>query len=186
MFFPTSNPSTKIKTAITSSVVVAVLITSLLSMQVAPAFAGGKHSPDFRITAASVSGGVLTMTVEGTAGGTTPTEASDVYAYVWILTDGEVYAVTSHEAEDFGDPDDNSDDIAWHGHEDVGVDENGCLTGEEDSAADAVTLNDNTVTLTSTTVAPEVDTALTAVLSINDEGSICIKHVFSAFNPQAT
>jgi hypothetical protein len=152
-----------------------------ISMIVTPAFAaqtlvtddsGDAANADFDILTVQAAGdGNLRLTVDGTAGGTTPdetTQADLVYAYVFI-TDAGIIAVTSHQAEDSAQV---GNDLEWHTHR-VTLDANFCVTGIEDFGK--AKFHDNRLTV-SQTGATEVAGALTAELTI-DEG-VCVSEVF--------
>lgn len=152
-----------------------------ISMIVTPAFAaqtlvtdnsGDAANEDFDILSVQAAGdGNLRLTVDGTAGGTTPSDASQaalVYAYVFI-TDAGIIAVTSHQAEDSAQV---GNDLEWHSHR-VTLDSSFCVTGIEDFGK--AKLHDNRLTV-SQTGAKEVAGALTAELTI-DEG-VCVSKVF--------
>ncbi|MFQ5941871.1 MAG: hypothetical protein ACE5KA_09270 [Nitrososphaerales archaeon] len=163
-----------------SAIIVAVgLVVGFGSNQLA--FAPGNHSPDFQITGDGFDdAGDAFLTVAGTAGGTTTDEAGDIYAYVFITNDFTgtlgtgIYAVTSHIGIE--DSTEVGDDTAYHAHE-VALDAANCVTGiAEDGVA---ALAGNTVSVNTPGVVTTNPTTLTAVLSVDDEVNICVKHVFS-------
>jgi hypothetical protein len=120
--------------------------------------------------------GNLRLTVDGTAGGTTPSDASQedlVYAYVFV-TDAGIIAVTSHQAEDSAQVD---DDIKWHTHR-VTLDGDGCVTSIEDFGKAKLKGNRLQVLQTGATT---IDAALTAELTIN--GGVCVTAVFDIATP---
>jgi hypothetical protein len=112
------------------------------------------------------------MTVRGTAGGTVPDDATDVYAYVWV-TDAGAIGVTSHAAED---SDDVGTDLEWHAHY-LTLD-GSCVIGEEDAGVPV--MSGNTITLSGTT-ATSTSGALAAVASFDEELDLCVKKVFDSF-----
>jgi hypothetical protein len=160
-----------------------------VSMVVTPAFAARSIITDetrdatdanFDITQVTVNGqGSIMMTVAGTAGGTTPSDESQsllVYAYVFV-TDKGIYAVTSHQAEDSNQVE---NDLEWHTHL-VTLDGSNCVTSIQD-AANAVVVGHNII-LTQTG-ASEVAAALTAELTITPEPfSVCVTDVFDSASP---
>ena len=143
--------------------------------------AGGKHSPDFRITGAWYETDVvstLSMTVQGTAGGTVPDEDGDIYAYVWFF-DGHAVAATSH---DFDDTDPVVEQLEYHFH-DVTLDDAGCVTSiTEKVKPPNVTLSGDKITIEGIPgIGEEPSAAATAVLNVDSDrpkGAVCIVHVF--------
>ena len=112
------------------------------------------------------------LTVKGTAGGTVPDEKGDIYAYVFFTDDG-IYAVTSHPGIE--DSDEVGDDAEWHAHK-VTLDGDNCVTSlDEDGKA---FLDGKTVTVEDTD-ADSVDNVLSAVLSAEKKGGVCVAKVFS-------
>jgi len=157
----------------------AVLVVTAVTMALAPAYASigkAKGNPNFDIT--SVSGN--TMTVAGTAGGTTPNDQRHVFAYVFVQStpcgaDLCAYAVTSHALEDSGQV---GNDLTWHTHyvEVTG----GCVTAISDAGTQP-TLVGNTVTLNG--LSSSTAAGVTAVLNIEtDTGAVCIQTVLD-FQP---
>lgn len=148
-----------------------VLVTTL--MLTAPSVYAA--SPDLTITDFGIDDdGNPFLTVKGTAGGTIPDETGDIYAYVFFTDDG-IYAVTSHPGIE--DSSEVGDDAEWHAHK-VQLNDNNCIVPnsiEEDGKA---SLDGNTVTVEDTD-ADSVDNVLTAVLSAEKKGGICVAKVFS-------
>jgi hypothetical protein len=130
-------------------------------------------SPDLTITDFGIDGdGNPFITVEGTAGETVPDETGDIYAYVFFTDDG-IYAVTSHPGIE--DSSEVGDDEEWHAHK-VTLNGDNCVTSlDEDGNA---SLDGNTVTVEDTD-ADSVDNVLTAVLSAEKKGGVCVAKVFS-------
>ncbi len=143
--------------------------------------AGGKHSPDFRITGAWYEtdlASTLSMTVQGTAGETVPDEDGDIYAYVWFF-DGHAAAATSH---DFDDTNPVVEQFEYHFH-DVTLNDAGCVTSITEVINDpTVTLDGNKITITGISGLGEQPSAVaTAVLNVDSDrpkGTVCIVHVF--------
>jgi hypothetical protein len=132
-------------------------------------------SPDFRIETFGIDNdGNPFLTVKGTAGGTTPDQKGDIYAYVFFTDDG-IYAVTSHPGiRDSNEGDDEAGD--WHAHK-VELNDKNCVTDlKEDGNAK---LDGKTVAVEDTD-ATKVDKVLTAVLSAEKKGGICVAHVFDS------
>lgn len=146
-----------------------VLMTTLL-ITAPSAYAA---SPDLTITNFGIDDdGNPFLTVEGTAGGTVPDETGDIYGYVFFTDDG-IYAVTSHPGIE--DSSEVGDDEEWHAHK-VTLDGDNCVTSlDEDGNA---SLDGNTVTVEDTD-ADSVDNVLTAVLSAEKKGGVCVANVFS-------
>lgn len=144
--------------------------------------AGGKHSPDFRITDVgyvTFATETLWMSVQGTAGGTVPDEAGDIYAYVWFFAEHAIVA-TGH------DFDDTTPDVGapfeYHFH-DVTLNDAGCVTSITDVINEpTVTLDGDTITITGIpTLGEEPSAGATAVLNVDldrPKGAVCIVHVF--------
>jgi len=142
---------------------------------------GGNHSPDFRITGAwdnTDLESTLSMTVQGTAGGTVPDEAGDIYAYVWFF-DEHAVAATSH---DFDDTDPVVEPFEYHFH-DVTLDGAGCVTEITELVNPPfVTLSGDKITIEGIPGLDEAPSAAaTAVLNVDldrPKGAVCIVHVF--------
>lgn len=147
-----------------------VLVTTLMMLTSPTVYAA---SPDLTITDFGIDGdGNPFITVKGTAGGTVPDETGDIYAYVFFTDDG-IYAVTSHPGIE--DSDEVGDDEEWHAHK-VELNDKNCVTDlEEDGNA---ALDDDTVTVEDTD-ATSIDNVLTAVLSAEKKGGVCVAKVFS-------
>jgi hypothetical protein len=175
----------KSKIGYMSTAGIAVLLT--VSLAVAPAAqaisptitdATGdatNNDPNFDITSAGITDkNILSMTVAGKAGGTTPSDPSEanlVYAYVFI-TDVGVIAVTSHQAEDSGQV---KNDLKWHAHL-VTLDSNNCVTSIQDFG-DAK-LRDSRIDVRQTG-ATSVSQVLTAELTISDS-TVCVTQVWDS------
>jgi hypothetical protein len=104
------------------------------------------------------------MTVEGTAGGSTPQNDNTGYAYVFV-TDNGIYAVSS----DWMYP-------KWHTHG-ITLDEKNCI-GSMDMKGGAEVANMVKVTKTH---ASRVDKVMTAEFTINNhDGSVCATKIFDS------
>ena len=124
------------------------------------------NEDDFKIKDFGIEEGTPWLTVEGKAGGSTPENASEIYAYAFA-TDNGTYAVTSHGVEDSTEVE---NDTQWHSHG-VTLDDNNCVASLDD-AGDAE-VNDM-IKVTNIT-ATKVDKVMTAILSINNEdASVCV------------
>jgi len=152
------------------TILVSTVLLTTLMLTAPSAYAA---SPDLTITDFGIDGdGNPFLTVKGTAGGTVPDETGDIYAYVFVTDDG-AYAVTSHPGIE--DSTEVEDDEEWHAHK-VTLNDDNCVTDiEEDGNA---ALDGNTVTVEDTD-AGSVDSVLTAVLSAEKKGGICVVKVFS-------
>jgi hypothetical protein len=148
-----------------------VLVATLMMITASSVHAA---SPDFRIKNFGIDNdGNPFLTVQGTAGGTIPDQKGDIYAYVFFTDDG-IYAVTSHPGIE--DSSEVQDDADWHAHK-VKLDDKNCVTSlKEDGEA---ALDGDTVSVKGTD-ATSVDKVLTAVLSAEKKGGVCVAHVFDS------
>lgn len=96
-----------------------------------------------------------------------------IYAYVFV-TDAGAYAVTSHPGIE--DSSEVEDDEEWHAHK-VTLNDDSCITGDIEEDGNAA-LDGSTVTVEDTD-ADSVASVLTAVLSAEKKGGICVVKVFS-------
>ena len=171
------------KTTFFATTIAAVLV---LSMALTPAFAAGIK--DYKITDAGIDEGTLFVQVQGTAGGHVPDNGEDVYAYLFILDNGDIFAFTSHLPED---SDDVPIDLEWHAHLVTSAvsDNRGnpCITGELDMGVptlDGDTMSIDDVDTPYDFTGRSVDTVL-AVVADADEFGICVNKVWSSFSPEA-
>ena len=135
-----------------------------VSMIMAPAAFAARHmtdakgdttNPNFDIQQAGFDdNGVPYIKVIGTAGGTiSGTGCSPAYAYVFAFTNGDHYAVASHDC--FSDSNEGNGGSDWHAHQifvSTNTGGNGhfaCLTGANDSGT--ASLNGHRVSLKGTT-----------------------------------
>ncbi len=131
-----------------------------------------QEEADFKIKDFGIKDGDLWLTVEGKAGGSTPQNASQIYAYAFV-TDNGTYAVTSHGVEDSTEV---QNDTEWHTHG-VTLDDKNCVSKIDDSGEAEVT---DMVKVTNVT-ATKVDKVMTAQLGINnDDASVCVEKVFDS------
>ena len=148
--------------------------TALLTTLMLTAPSAYAASPDLTITDFGIDeDGNPFLTVKGTAGGTVPDETGDIYAYVFV-TDAGAYAVTSHPGIE--DSSEVEDDEEWHAHK-VTLNDDSCITGDIEEDGNAA-LDGSTVTVEDTD-ADSVASVLTAVLSAEKKGGICVVKVFS-------
>lgn len=125
-----------------------------------------QEEADFKIKDFGIRDGTPWLTVEGKAGGSTPDNASQIYAYAFV-TDNGTYAVTSHGVEDSAEVE---NDTQWHTHG-VTLDDKNCVAKLDDSGNAEV---GDEVKVTNVT-ATKVDKVMTAILSINNQdASVCV------------
>ena len=144
-----------------------------------------REEADFNIEKFGIKDGDPWLSVEGKAGGSTPHNASQIYAYVFV-TDNGTYAVTSHGGEDSAEV---KNDTAWHTHG-VTLDEKKCLSDINDNGdaevGDKVKDDDgdaeeNDEVKVINISAKKVDKVMTAVLGIdNVNASICVEAVLDS------
>ncbi len=146
----------------------AVLVTTLMMMTAPSVYAA---SPDFTIVTFEIFDGNPSLTVKGTAGGTTPDKANEILAYVFFTNKG-IFAVTSHESEDSNEV---GNDIEWHAHK-VQLDDNNCVTSLKEQGKAA--LDGNRVSVEGTG-ASTVDKVLTALL-VAENNNVCVEKVFDS------
>jgi hypothetical protein len=144
-----------------------VLVTTLMMM--APSVYAA--SPDFTIETFGIVDGNPSLTVKGTAGGTTPDKPDEIFAYVFFTNKG-IFAVTSHESEDSNEVE---NDIEWHAHK-VQLDDNNCVTSLKEQGKAVV--DGNTVSVEGTG-ASTVDKVLTALL-VAEGDNVCVEKVFDS------
>lgn len=124
------------------------------------------NEADFKIKDFGIKDGIPWLTVEGTAGGSTPQNASLIYAYVFV-TDNGTYAVTSHGVEDSAEVE---NDTQWHTHG-VTLDENTCVGKINDNGNAEVNEMVKVTNITTT----KVERVMTVELTINNEdASVCV------------
>jgi len=144
-----------------------VLVTTLM-MMTAPTVSAA--DPDFTIDTFGIVDKSPSLTVEGTAGGTTPDEAGHIFAYVFFTDDG-IYAVTSHPGIE--DSNEVKDDADWHAHL-VQLNGDNCVTSLKEKGK--AELDGNTVSVEKTK-ATEVTKVLTADL-VAEGDNVCVEEVF--------
>ena len=147
-----------------------VLVTTLMMM--APSLYAAPA--DFTIDTFGIVDKSPSMTVEGTAGGTTPTEDGHIFAYVFFTDDG-IYAVTSHPGIE--DSNEVKDDAEWHAHKVQLSDANPpCVTDLSEKGK--VELDGNAVSVEKTK-ATELTKVLTADL-VAEGDNVCVEEVFDS------
>lgn len=110
----------------------------------------------------------------GKSGGSTPDNASQLYAYAFV-TDNGIYALTSHEVENSNEVE---NDTHWAYIRRVTLDDKNCSAKLDNNGnaevSDEVKVTNNT---------SKVDKIMTAILSINNQGaSVCVKKLID-FDP---
>ena len=155
-------------------VLVFVALGSMVSIGIATTsnVAIAQEEDDFKIKDFGIKDGTPWLTVEGKAGGSTPENSSQIYAYAFV-TDNGTYAVTSHGVEDSAEVE---NDTEWHTHG-VTLDEKNCVSDINDDGDAEL---DGEVKVTNIT-ATKVDKVMTALLGINNaDASVCVEKVFDS------
>ena len=163
-----------------------ILVTTLMMMTAPTVYAGaGSPSPpDLTIDEFGIDDGNPFLTVEGTAGGTIPDEKDegDIYAHVFV-TDKGVFVVAAHPG--FADSNEQPPQEAWHGHGlELTEDQPPCIVENSINDDGEAVVEGKTVTLYTSDLdeedrPTEVESVLTAVLSAETKGGICVVKVFS-------
>lgn len=127
---------------------------------------------DFKIKDFGIINGNPWVIVEGKAGGSTPQNASVVYAYAFV-TDNGTFAVMSHLYED---TDEVENDTQWHTHR-VTLNDKNCVAEINDNGDTEVS---DLVKVTNV-IARNVSNVFTAELTLNNtDSSICVTKVFDS------
>lgn len=130
------------------------------------------NEADFKIKEFGVKDGKPWLTVEGKAGASTPQNASQIYAYVFV-TDKGIFGVVSHGVEDSAEV---ANDTQWHSHG-VTLDEKNCVSKLNEDGDAEVT---DTVGVANSN-ATKVDKVMTALLGINNaDAKVCVEKVFDS------
>jgi len=130
------------------------------------------NEDDFKIKDFGIKDGIPWLTVEGKAGGSTPENASLIYAYAFV-TDNGTYAVASHGVEDSAEVE---NDTEWHTHG-VTLDEKNCVAKLNDDGDAEV----NDMVKVTNITATKVDKVMTAELTINNEdASVCVSKLIDS------
>ena len=163
----------KEKGTILATVLAFVAISSLMYINAGTTkLAAAQEEADFKIKDFGIKDGNLWLSVEGKAGGSTPQNASQIYAYAFV-TDNGTFAVTSHGVEDSTEVE---NDTEWHTHG-VTLDEKNCVSKIDDSGEAEVS---DMIKVTNVT-ATKVDKVMTAQLGINTaDASVCVEKVFDS------
>lgn len=131
-----------------------------------------QEEADFKIKDFGIKDGTPWLTVEGKAGGSTPQNTSLIYAYAFVTENG-TFAATSHGGEDSAEV---GNDTQWHTHQ-VTLDENKCVASINDNGKNELSIDKITITDTNVT---NVNKVMTAELTKNNDGSICVSKVFDS------
>ena len=130
------------------------------------------NEADFKIKDFGIINGNPWVIVEGKAGGSTPQNASLIYAYNFV-TDNGTFSVMSHLYED---TDEVENDTQWHTHR-VTLDDKNCITEINDNGDTQVS---DLVKVTNVIVT-NVSKVFTAELTLNNaDSSICVTKVFDS------
>jgi hypothetical protein len=130
------------------------------------------NEADFKITDFGIINGNPWLIVEGKAGGSTPQNASNIYAYTFV-TDNGTFAVMSHLYED---TDEVENDTQWHTHR-VTLDDKNCVSEINDNGDTEVS---DLVKVTNV-ITRNVSNVFTAELTLNNaDSSICVTKVFDS------
>jgi hypothetical protein len=130
------------------------------------------NEADFKIKDFGIKDGKPWLTVEGKAGASKPTNASQIYAYAFV-TDKGIFAVVSHG---FNDSSEVTNNTQWHAHG-VTLDSKNCVTKLDDNGKAEV----NGEIKAANTNATKVDKVMTAILGLdNANGKVCVEKVFDS------
>jgi hypothetical protein len=147
-------------------------IGGLMSLGTISIVSAQVNEDDFKIKDFGIKDGTPWLTVEGKAGGSTPENASQIYAYAFV-TDNGIFAVTSHGTEDSAEVE---NDTEWHAHG-VTLDEKNCVSKINDDGDAEV----NDMVKVTNTNATKVDKVMTALVGINNaDASVCVEKVFDS------
>lgn len=155
-----------------SAIAIIIAISPILIISTNIVFAAEDVKADFRINDFGITDGNPWLTVEGTAGDTTPQNESLIYAYVFV-TDAGTFAATSHGGEDSAEV---ANDTQWHTHE-VTLDEKNCVSSINDNGKNELANDKITIIGTNAT---KVDTVQTGELTKDADGKICVTKVFDS------
>jgi len=130
------------------------------------------NEADFMIKDFGIMNGNPWLIVEGKAGGSTPQNASLIYAYNFV-TDNGTFAVMSHLYED---TDEVENDTQWHTHR-VTLDDKDCVAEINDNGDTEVS---DLVKVTNV-ITRNISNVFTAELTLNNtDSSICVTKVFDS------
>ena len=131
------------------------------------------NESDFMIKDFGIINGNPWLIVKGKAGGSTPQNASLVYAYDFV-TDNGTYVVMSHAYED---TDEVENDTQWHTHR-LTLDNKNCVVQINDNGDTEV--NKDLVKVTNV-ITRNVSKVFTAELELNNAtSSTCVTKVFDS------
>lgn len=129
------------------------------------------NESDFKIKDFGIINGNPWVIVEGKAGGSTPQNASLIYAYGFV-TDNGTFAVMSHV---FEDTDEVENDTQWHTHR-VTLDGENCVANINDNGDTRV----NDLVKVTNVIVTNVSKVFTAELTHKDDSSICVTKIFDS------
>lgn len=162
-------------TMIKPKTLIGLIVWLIATLMVVPGNVIAQNSineADFKIKDFGIINGNPWMIVEGKAGGSTPQNASLVYAYVFV-TDNGTFAVMSHSYED---TDEVENDTQWHTHR-VTLDDNNCTASINDNGDTEVS---NVIKVTNVIVT-NVSKVFTAEFTHNNtDSSSCVNKVFDS------
>jgi hypothetical protein len=178
-----STATTKWQTTLSIPALASMLVTTGLIIGTTNAFAASENNhssghgfdiKDFKITTFGIQNHNPFLKVEGTAGGTKPSNHNTIYGYVF-KTDKGIFAVVSHFGKDSSEQS-GPNDLDYHAHK-ITLDKNNCVSSlKETGTAD---LSGNTVKVLDTG-ANKVNSVLTAKLTVNNNHDICVDKVFDS------
>ena len=177
----TSTTTIKWQTTISITALASILVTTGLIIGTSNAFAAsgdnsshGFNIKDFKINSFGIQNHNPFLKVEGTAGGTKPSNHNTIYGYVF-KTDKGIFAVVSHFGKDSSEQS-GPRDLDYHAHK-ITLDKNNCISSlKETGTAD---LSGNTVKVLDTG-ANKVNSVLTAKLTVKHNHDICVDKVFDS------
>ncbi|MFL6318902.1 MAG: hypothetical protein ACJ72Q_00370 [Nitrososphaeraceae archaeon] len=177
-----STTTTKWQTTISIIALASMLVTTGLIMGTSNAVAASENNndnhgfdiKDFKIRTFGIQNNNPFLKVEGTAGGTQPSNHNTIYGYVF-KTDKGIFAVVSHFGKDSSEQS-GPNDLDYHAHK-ITLDKNNCVSSlKETGTAD---LSGNTVKVLDTG-ANKVNSVLTVKLTVNNNHDICVDKVFDS------
>jgi hypothetical protein len=152
-----------------------VFVNTAVTGNIVAAQEGKLNENDFKIKEFGFKDGKPWLTVEGKAGGSTPENASQIYAYAFV-TDKGIFAVTSHGGSE--DSKEVENDTQWHTHG-VTLDEKNCVSKLTEDGNAEVNGEIRVANITAT----KVEAVKTALLGLNNAGpTVCVEKVFDSKN----
>jgi hypothetical protein len=152
-----------------------VFVNTAVTGNIVAAQEGKLNENDFKIKDFGFKDGKPWLTVEGKAGGSTPDNASQIYAYAFV-TDKGIFGVVSHGFEDSAEV---QNDTKWHTHGVTLDSTEKCVSKLSDDGTAEV----NGMVQVANITATKVDKVITALLGLNNaDGKVCIEKVFDSKN----